>query len=177
MTPLDAFDDRARKDLPIGKILMPIAIDPFLSRHRHANVRPIGRHDAIIRFPVKEIRQLLLPLRNLLPRRHRVRLISNPAPNTKSSYSPSDISASCALAWQGNCVPVHFSFPSAARRMKDIQNRPGGPHWLCAIRLGSQFVSALVFSSAQIPIEQSMVSISNLARSDSNKPVAHRWPF
>src|SRR6266851_2794392 len=94
-------------------------------------------------------------------------LLRCPAPNTNSSYSVSDISASCALALHGHCVPTHFSLPLALRSMKILLIALRADE-TAASRFGSTLVSALVFSSPQKLISASAFWNLNFAKGETH---------
>src|ERR1022692_2314826 len=89
-----------------------------------------------------------------------------PAPNTNSSYSVNDISASCALALHGHCVPTHRNAPLALRSIKILLIGLRAEEAV-AINFGSTLDNALVFSSAQKLMSASTLFILNFANGDT----------
>src|SRR5271154_2114487 len=90
-----------------------------------------------------------------------------PAPKTNSSYSVRDISASCALALHGHCVPTHRNAPLALRSMKILLIGLRAEEAV-AISFGSTLVSALVFSSAQKLMSASTLPSLYFANGDTH---------
>ena len=76
------------------------------------------------------------------------------APYTRSSNSPSPISASCAVALVGKSVPTQWSSFEACRCMKILVISPIA-RWLSIIFAGGTLLRAFVFALPMIAMSPS----------------------
>ena len=150
------------KTSPSGKFSWPSQLIHLRSGDAQAYIGAVGGDHAVVALAVEEIRQPLLPLAG-------TRQAATGSGSIKHAGVKDEIlvlrKAHLRVLGRGlrgklRAGPAQFA--AAAARWRNVSMIGLRAAWLRPRRRGSQWVSDLVFSSAQMPIEQSIVSTSNL---------------